>query len=99
MSVADLVCDDFAAHVGSVFALVGQEGTTLPLTLVEAKPACGDPRGGGRAPFSLLFRSSVQQVVPQGLYRFEHDAMGTIDLGITPVARTADGIDYEAAFN
>ena len=36
MSVAGLVREDFAAHVGSVFTLLGAEGTTMPLSLVEA---------------------------------------------------------------
>ena len=97
MSVADLVCKDFADHVGSSFTLVGAEGTTMPLTLVEAEPSRG--AGVGRTPFALLFRSTVQQVVPQGVYRLEHDAMGVLEIGFTPVARTDAGIDYEAIFN
>lgn len=98
MSVAGLVREDFAVHVGSVFTLLGAEGTTMPLTLVEAEPT----RGGGfagRAPFALLFRSDVQQVVPQGLYHLEHPAMGTLEIGFGPVARTAAGVEYEAVFN
>ena len=98
MSLAGLAREDFAVHVGSVFNLLGEEGTTMPLTLVETEPG----RGGvfdGRAPFALLFRSEVQQVVPQGLYQLEHPVMGLLEIGFGPVARTAAGIDYEAVFN
>lgn len=98
MRIASLTRDDFAAHVGTVFMLEGAEGTTMPLTLVEAEPA----RGGGlpgRAPFALLFRSAVQQVVPQGLYRLERPELGALDIGFGPVARTAAGVEYEAIFN
>ncbi|GGA55861.1 DUF6916 family protein [Sphingomonas psychrolutea] len=98
MSLAGLVREDFAVHLGSVFTLLGEEGTTMPLTLVEAEPA----RGGGfagRAPFALLFRSDVQHVVPQGLYRLEHPVMGLLEIGFGPVAQTEAGIEYEAVFN
>ena len=98
MSVASLQREDFATHIGSVFTLLGAEGTTMPLILVEAEPTRGSAYAG-RAPFSLLFRSDVQEVVPQGLYRFEHSAMGALEIGITPVARTVAGLDYEAVFN
>ncbi len=98
MSVAGLMRDDFAVHVGSVFTLVGAEGTTMPLTLVEAELG-RSPAFQDRVPFALLFRSEVQQVVPQGIYRFEHPVMGELEIFIAPVARTATGIDYEAVFN
>ncbi|WP_404366792.1 DUF6916 family protein [Sphingomonas sp. MMS24-J45] len=98
MSIATLTCEDFAAQLGTVFLLQGAEGTTMPLTLAEANPGPGAAYAG-RAPFSLIFRSAAQQVVPQGFYRLEHPVMGPLEITFAPVARTAAGIDYEAVFN
>ena len=99
MSLATLTRDDFVAHLGTIFTLQGAEGTTMPLTLVEAEPARGGATVAGRAPFALLFRSDVQHAVPQGLYRLDHPDMGTLEIGFGPVARTAGGVEYEAIFN
>jgi len=99
IGIADLVVADFATQVGSEFTVLGAEGTTMPLMLVEAEPARGAGGFPGRAPFALLFRSGVQEILPHGLHRIEHAEMGILEIGIGPVARTAAGIDYEAVFN
>jgi hypothetical protein len=52
-----------------------------------------------RTPFSLLFQTSEQHILPQGIYRLNHDAMGDLEFFLVPVARDTAGVTYEAAFN
>ena len=49
--------------------------------------------------FSILFRGPLDQALLQGMYRMEHDQLGTFDLFIVPIAKEDDGILYEAVFN
>ena len=50
-------------------------------------------------PFTLLFRGPPQFVLPQRIYRFEHDTLGELNVFIVPVGRTAAGVNYEAVFS
>ncbi len=49
--------------------------------------------------FAITFRGPAQPAYPQGTYAFEHPTLGRRDIFITPVARDAAGIDYEACFS
>lgn len=87
--------DTFSGRVGEPFRL-DADGSRVDLTLVECTPLGGD--GGARAPFSLVFLGGSDEVLPQRIYRFEHDELGAFDLFIVPIARDADGTQYEAVF-
>lgn len=49
--------------------------------------------------FSILFCGLPEQPLGQGLYRLDHDRLGSFDLFIVPVGRDAQGYQYEAIFN
>ena len=73
--------------------------TSVELTLTEATKQVVRPFPGMvREPFSLIFRSSSQVVLPQRMYPFRHEAMGKIDLFIVPIARDVRGVVYQAVF-
>jgi hypothetical protein len=89
----------FAPHVGEVFVLDHEQAGRLDLELLEARAVGGDrPPGDGREPFSLLFRGPVEPLLPQRIYRLEHDVVGPLEIFIVPVARDAAGTHYEAIF-
>ena len=94
-----LTFESFSPHLNSTFAL-GVGEATLELTLTEAtrQPIRPFP-GMMREPFSLIFRSGRQVVLPQRIYPFQHDSMGKIDLFIVPVGRDQRGVVYQAVFN
>ncbi|WP_157081111.1 DUF6916 family protein [Novosphingobium naphthalenivorans] len=52
-----------------------------------------------RPPFSLLFKSESQQVIPQGLHQLEGPALGKMAMFLVPVGRDAGGVSYEAIFS
>ncbi|MDX8534102.1 hypothetical protein RFM41_23175 [Mesorhizobium sp. VK25A] len=89
----------FAGCVGSSFDIdFGQ--SSVPLTLAEANPLLetGFP-GMRRSPFSLIFRSGSQVVLPQKLYKLKNATLGQMEIFLVPVARDKAGIVYQAIFN
>ena len=94
-----LVFEDFKDRVGDVFA-IGEEGfPAIPLTLSEAEPITNRLPPDARPPFSLIFVGNDPRVLPQRLYRLEHEEMGALTIFLVPVGKGADGILYQALFN
>jgi hypothetical protein len=52
-----------------------------------------------RAPFSLLFRSASQPVLPQKLYNLKNEKFGRLEIFRDPEARDRNGVLYQAVFN
>jgi hypothetical protein len=94
-----LTYESFSPHLNSTFALaLGESGVDLTLTEATRQPARPFP-GMIREPFSLIFRSTSQVVLPQRIYPFRHGAMGRFEMFIVPIARDPAGIVYQAVFN
>lgn len=55
--------------------------------------------GAASGSFAILFHGPVNAALPQRMYRFEHEVLGTFDLFIVPVGRDKNGFHYEAVFN
>jgi hypothetical protein len=70
------------------------------MTLVDMKrhPVVQFP-GISREPFSLIFKSDNQVILPQKIYTMSHDSIGKAGIFIVPVGRDVGGIIYEAVFN
>jgi hypothetical protein len=93
-----LTVETFAARVGELFRLIANTGTTISVELIDAT-ALGSPgSAGGRTPFSILFRGPMTPVLPQRIYRLDHDALGTLDLFLVPIGPRDGGMVYEAIF-
>jgi hypothetical protein len=93
----------FAPRLGESFhADDGSRVTELELveanqaTLSTGEPATG---AGARVPFAIVFRGPLEPILPQRIYRFEHDALGEFDLFIVPIARDENGTQYEAVLS
>lgn len=100
MTERPLVFEDFADKVGDVFAVSEQDVPAIPLTLTEAEPL-NPARGkrGVRPPFSLVFLARDPRVLPQRLYRMEHDELGELTIFLVPIGKDAEGVSYHATFN
>lgn len=86
----------FANHVGERFKILHARGSLdAELTDISA-PHPERPR-----PFSLLFLAPLEPVLPQAVYRFEHDRLDAFDLFIVPLGPDGEGrhMRYEAVFN
>jgi hypothetical protein len=49
--------------------------------------------------FSIEFRSRSSAVLPQRIYRLDHDKLGQFDLFLVPIRKNDQGVYYEAVFN
>jgi hypothetical protein len=97
-----LTANSFTPAVGETFALDAGEAGRLELELLESRlhdpDAPAEDEGGRRAPFSLVFRGPADPVLPQRIYRLEHEAVGAIEIFIVPIERDEAGTSYEAVF-
>lgn len=95
-----LVFEDFADKVGDIFA-IGEDGIpAIPLTLIEAEPLPERmAKRGARPPFSLVFLGKDPRVLPQRLYRLEHQSMGELVIFLVPIGKDDAGVSYQATFN
>ena len=94
---------DFADRLGQTFRVHYGAATPLEAELVSATAFPTRPGGpdlpARSEPFSILFRGPRTPVLPQRIYRIEHETLGTFDLFIVPVGPDAGGMQYEAVFN
>ena len=89
--------EDFEPHLNTTFRVPRGGEEPLELELVEI--AGGDGRFEHSYSFSLFFRGGPHFVLQQHTFTLEHDALGTLDIFLVPVARDPDGFRYEAVFN
>ncbi len=100
MSSRQLVFEDFADKVEQVFVISDRDVPAIPLTLAEAELL--RTRGsmpGIRPPFSLVFLGRDPRVLPQRLYRMQHDELGILEIFLVPIGKNAQGVSYQAMFN
>ena len=91
---------DFKRHLNTKFNVRVDGDRTLALELEEVQPfpALTHARGDMER-FSLYFRGPSDVLLPQRIYRFEHEEMGELDIFLVPVERDAKGFRYEAVFS
>lgn len=89
--------DSFSPLVGQPFE-VGEAEHVQALELVSATAARG-AAAFARAGFSLIFRGTPQQWLPQGTYPVAHSAIGSLPIFLVPLGPDALGMQYEAIFN
>jgi hypothetical protein len=49
--------------------------------------------------FSLIFHGPLTPVLPQKIYRLDHDRLGEMDLFLVPIGPKDGGMQYQAVFN
>jgi hypothetical protein len=86
----------FSENLNTRFRIPMPAGNAAELDLVEVVETMSTPR---QQQFSVVFRGSLDYLLPQGTYHMEHEKMGEIDLFIVPVGKEPDGFLYEAVFN
>jgi len=90
----------FAGREGEHFLVHRGEEAPLRAELLHVtdwtRSVHGEGQGGS---FSLLFRLPQTPLLPQAMYTFQHEEIGTFPLFIVPVGRDAEGLQYEAVFN
>ena len=93
---ADLTHEEFSRHLNTKFGIRISETQAIEAELTEVSEHLISPR---QERFSIVFRTSNEVLIGQGLHRFEHDKMEPFDLFIVPIERDEEGTYYEAVFN
>ena len=95
----DLTLATFTPLIGETFEIDAGGGTTVPLTLIEARPTAaeGDTRRL-REPFALLFRGPRAPVYAQQIIPLRNASLGAMELFLVPLQPDAEGSLYEAVF-
>jgi hypothetical protein len=94
-----LSIDTFQPRLGEIFTLLAEDDVRIPLKLTDVSPwGPGASKGRPRVPFSLVFHTVPEAVVPQAIYRLESDAMEPMELFLVPLGPDERGMRYEAVF-
>lgn len=97
MSVS-LTEKEFSKHLNTKFRVAGEQPTEIELTEVKGYVSQANEQHGMER-FSAFFRGSNDHFLPQHTYTIEHEAMGSFELFLVPIARDENGFQYEAVFN
>lgn len=96
MAVDDLTKENLSENLNTKFRLPLPDDKFVELELVEVVAHPSTPR---QEMFSIFFRGSKEFFLPQGVYRMEHERLGTSDIFLVPMSKVEDGFTYEAVFN
>lgn len=98
MSDELLTFETFSDKVDQAFVLDEAGAPPIELKLIEAK-LVKNYLNAARAPFSLLFTTQGDLVLPQRQYRLRNAALGTLTIFIVPIGKSGDTVTYQAIFN
>jgi hypothetical protein len=93
-----LTIEQFDDKVGQTFALDEADTPAVTLTLIEAK-TLRNYANAKREPFSLLFTSQGDFVLPQRIYALRHDVLGPLSIFLVPLNHQGGITTYQAVFN
>ena len=99
--VDGLRLESFTPHLNTKFRVLCGPEQWVEVELVEAKESTPPPPGvtSRQERFSLVFCAPHDTPLWQGLYQFEHDALGRFALFIVPTGKDERGVDFQAVFN
>jgi hypothetical protein len=98
MAMELLTIDMFGDKVGDAFVIDEAESPAVELSLVEATPLPNHAKAP-RVPFSLLFTTPGNAVLPQRIFMLRHPALGTLSIFLVPIGRDEHKVTYQAIFN
>jgi hypothetical protein len=97
MSLELLTLEMFSDKIGQAF-IVDESETQVELTLIEAT-GLRNYSNAPRAPFSLLFTTTGDFVLPQRMYPLKHATLGLQSIFLVPIGRDGEVATYQAVFN
>jgi hypothetical protein len=96
--MTELTRELFSDKVGQIWVLDEADAPPIELTLTEFEPLRNYAKLK-REPFSLLFTTSGDFVLPQRLYTVRHAMLGPMTIFLVPIGRQGDTTTYQSVFN
>jgi hypothetical protein len=93
-----LTIDVFSDKVGQVWTLDEPGAPPIEVTLIKVEPLKNYAKLK-REPFSLMFTTTGNFVLPQRIYGLKHETLGAMSLFFVPVGREGDVTTYQSIFN
>jgi len=93
-----LTIELFSDKVGQVWTVDEPQAPPVELTLTEVELVRNYAKLQ-REPFSLLFTTKGDFVLPQRIYGLKHASLGAMSIFLVPVGREGDVTTYQALFN
>jgi hypothetical protein len=93
-----LSIEAFGDKIGQAFALDEADAPAVPLTLIEAKPL-RNYANAKRIPFSLMFTTKGDFILPQRMYALRHEVLGPLSIFLVPLSHEGGISTYQAIFN
>lgn len=95
-----LTVADFSQYVDQKFSVHTDVNGPVELVLSEAIEMGAAPQDTQyRRAFSVVFVGPAQPILPQRIYRVEHEDMGALDLFLVPLGPNREGrMRYETVF-
>jgi len=78
---------------------IQDDKNSVQMELIEVTEKNQDEVDSSIQSFSILFRGPKDKMLPQGIYRVDHEKIDTLDLFLVPVGPDQTGLCYEAVFN
>lgn len=97
LNLESLQADHFSPLTSSSFSMERGEVKVM-LELIEVRKLGHKRTSASRDPFALTFRGQPGWRLPQGIYRFSHASLDTLEMFITQVGDDAQGSTFEAVF-
>lgn len=92
-----LSCNQFSPYVDSHFILITPaDMPDIKLKLLQINQIISNQV---QENFSLIFEGPLEPRLNQQIYDLEHEQLGSLSLFMVPVARNANGMQYEVIFN
>jgi hypothetical protein len=95
--------DTFLPYIDDTFHVVLGSMPPLELVLSSATEVGKNyGRGAGiveRTPFSIIFLGPMNPILPQRIYRLEHEGLGAFEIFLVPLGPDKGKMQYEAVFN
>jgi len=87
----------FAEHLNTTFRICPESGREIEVVLTEVEESRSTSQ---LEQFTLIFRSSSDEVLPQRIYPFKHRELGGFEIFIVPIAGSnPKGTVYQACFS
>jgi hypothetical protein len=98
MTTEPLTRDLFGDKIGQTWVLDESDVPPIELTLTEVETVQNYAKLA-REPFSLLFTTRGDFVLPQRIYALRHGTLGQMSIFLVPIGRSGDTTTYQALFN
>ena len=88
--------EEFTSQLNTKFRVYFDAEQPTEVELTEVSELREKP---GYTAFSILFLVPAEIGLRQGLFKTEHDSLGTAELFLVPVGQTEEGLSFESVFN